>query len=573
MAKGRIGPIALGAILTLVAGAAPLVVAPMPPAAAVSPAPAFRGCLASVPFELSTCDPGLGVSGGYGSISTLSSRTVRLGATTKLQFASGVKDWDTPTSCGDMGCIYPGISWRWPSQAKFAVIAGCGSRDEVCEVRANGSGHGGTDSGEDYTPIYAQLSGAKSGNRGEAYALFIPPEMYRVVNYYQDSTGKPLPVGIPGYPFAIRSGTNPNGTDCVTYDAALFVTAATVPPPDCVKLNMSGWKPDPAGLAQGASIGYLRTDSGIWTIKTFESPPSGALNVAKPIYTSPTIVVGNDDLFSTSKRKPAPDLVATLTPAKDTIAVGETMNVEVAVTAKGDGMPLTEVHFLTDTIVAVTEPLQVTGTAPAPFVLGVGETKKFTVTIKGVAETLPTLPAWVSVWANGKNEFDHVVTAAVNRTMAVTPGPPSPDPFATFDALVTRQWTDFCRTAPTAAQLAAWKADLASGAKTLKHLADLLRGCPDQAGRVDPVLRLYRAYFLRLPDTGGVSYWIGRRRAGTSLDAISAAFATSSEFKTRYGPLTNRKFVELVYQNVLGRAGDSVGLAHWTSLLDLGTKT
>ena len=82
------------------------------------------------------------------------------------------------------------------------------------------------------------------------------------------------------------------------------------------------------------------------------------------------------------------------------------------------------------------------------------------------------------------------------------------------------------------------------------------------------VVRLYQAYFLRRPDTAGYDYWVGQRRAGVSLNEISAAFAASAEFRTIYGSLTNRQFVERVYMNVLGRPGDATGITYWTSQLD-----
>ena len=45
-------------------------------------------------------------------------------------------------------------------------------------------------------------------------------------------------------------------------------------------------------------------------------------------------------------------------------------------------------------------------------------------------------------------------------------------------------------------------------------------------------------------------------------------FADSSEFRSTYGSLTNRQFVELVYRNVLDREGDAAGIAFWTGRLD-----
>jgi hypothetical protein len=99
-----------------------------------------------------------------------------------------------------------------------------------------------------------------------------------------------------------------------------------------------------------------------------------------------------------------------------------------------------------------------------------------------------------------------------------------------------------------------------------------LRRSTDATTNVDPVTRLYFAYLLRIPDAGGLQFWIAKKRAGTTPQQISSSFAASSEFTTRYGNLTNEQFVELVYQNVLGRAGDASGIAYWTGQLDTGAK-
>lgn len=82
--------------------------------------------------------------------------------------------------------------------------------------------------------------------------------------------------------------------------------------------------------------------------------------------------------------------------------------------------------------------------------------------------------------------------------------------------------------------------------------------------------RLYSAYFLRAPDLGGLRYWIGRLQGGQSLQSVSQFFSESSEFQSRYGSLNNGQFVDLVYQNVLGRSPDSSGRAHWVDGLTAG---
>jgi uncharacterized protein (DUF1501 family) len=85
------------------------------------------------------------------------------------------------------------------------------------------------------------------------------------------------------------------------------------------------------------------------------------------------------------------------------------------------------------------------------------------------------------------------------------------------------------------------------------------------------VVRLYRAYFGRSPDSAGLDHWVEARRSGLALTEVSEALAASAEFRSRYGHLTNREFVDLVYRNVLARAPDAAGLEHWTTVLDQGT--
>ena len=85
------------------------------------------------------------------------------------------------------------------------------------------------------------------------------------------------------------------------------------------------------------------------------------------------------------------------------------------------------------------------------------------------------------------------------------------------------------------------------------------------------LIRLYRAVFLRIPDTGGLRYWLDRMAKGTRLTQVAATFAGSKEFKTRYGSLSDAEFVERIYQNVLGRPADPGGRAYWTKKLGAGT--
>jgi hypothetical protein len=82
--------------------------------------------------------------------------------------------------------------------------------------------------------------------------------------------------------------------------------------------------------------------------------------------------------------------------------------------------------------------------------------------------------------------------------------------------------------------------------------------------------RLYLAYFGRLPDVPGLTYWLSVRDSGTSLAEISSLFAASTEFQRRYGALDDQQFVDLVYRNVLTRAGEESGVRYWVGELGRG---
>ncbi len=60
--------------------------------------------------------------------------------------------------------------------------------------------------------------------------------------------------------------------------------------------------------------------------------------------------------------------------------------------------------------------------------------------------------------------------------------------------------------------------------------------------------------------------------AGTTLSSVSDNFASSGEFQTMYGSLSNRDFVRRVYLNVMGREPDAAGYDYWVGLLNRGTR-
>lgn len=96
----------------------------------------------------------------------------------------------------------------------------------------------------------------------------------------------------------------------------------------------------------------------------------------------------------------------------------------------------------------------------------------------------------------------------------------------------------------------------------------------DTQGHVGEVYRLYQAAFDRKPDLAGLGHWIKAREAGYSQDGVAYSFINSPEFQAMYGANpTNAEFVTRLYNNVLDRAPDAGGFAHWVGALNNKTLT
>lgn len=94
----------------------------------------------------------------------------------------------------------------------------------------------------------------------------------------------------------------------------------------------------------------------------------------------------------------------------------------------------------------------------------------------------------------------------------------------------------------------------------------------DGGGIAGQVYRLYQAAFNRVPDGGGLGFWIDAAERGATLPEMADAFIASAEFQRTYGPgLSAEAFVRLLYRNTLHREGDSGGIAWWTAGVTGGT--
>jgi hypothetical protein len=95
------------------------------------------------------------------------------------------------------------------------------------------------------------------------------------------------------------------------------------------------------------------------------------------------------------------------------------------------------------------------------------------------------------------------------------------------------------------------------------------------------LVELYIAFFNRVPDADGLSFWIDQFAGGRSIDLIADDFygaAVQASAVTGYSAsMTNSDFVRIIYENVLGRSGDTAppdeDVAFWADRLASGAST
>lgn len=83
---------------------------------------------------------------------------------------------------------------------------------------------------------------------------------------------------------------------------------------------------------------------------------------------------------------------------------------------------------------------------------------------------------------------------------------------------------------------------------------------------------LFIAFFDRAPRPEGLLYWFKQLYEGTSgLDDLSRYFTDQNEYREKYpDTLSNRQFVETVFENLFDRKPAQSGWDYWTNTLDSG---
>ena len=181
-------------------------------------------------------------------------------------------------------------------------------------------------------------------------------------------------------------------------------------------------------------------------------------------------------------------------------------------------------------------------------------------------------------WVERYQGDDTMLTLAANfiasgESIAIYGEDPTDEEFLTI------VYTNVLGRGPDGGGLAFWLNQLDEGrtrASVLAAFADspenieLSSTAPPMTAPAMEVLRLYRAAFGRVPDAGGLEFWVGQRNGGSSLTNLAGSFIASPEASGYLDTAEDSLFVEALYGNVLNRNADDPGLLFWLGQLTLG---
>ena len=93
---------------------------------------------------------------------------------------------------------------------------------------------------------------------------------------------------------------------------------------------------------------------------------------------------------------------------------------------------------------------------------------------------------------------------------------------------------------------------------------------------VTRLVELYTAFFNRVPDADGMSFWIDEMKSGKTINQVAESFYNAgvnySSLTGFTATMTNTDFINVIYKNVLGRkdGADADGLKFWNDSLTSG---
>lgn len=99
------------------------------------------------------------------------------------------------------------------------------------------------------------------------------------------------------------------------------------------------------------------------------------------------------------------------------------------------------------------------------------------------------------------------------------------------------------------------------------------KAAQESVANVERLIELYIAFFNRVPDADGMSYWLDQLHNGMSINGIASSFYDAGKIYPDLtgfsSDMTDTNFINIIYKNVLGRkdGADAEGLNYWRNEL------
>jgi len=172
-------------------------------------------------------------------------------------------------------------------------------------------------------------------------------------------------------------------------------------------------------------------------------------------------------------------------------------------------------------------------------------------TIGGVQDTYSST-TMAPLPPNGDFDNDGIPNA-IETAESRNPYVKDNDIFAVSRLFAMQQYRDFLGREGDAGGLQFYTDLLNNGTVTRDQVIESFLASPEFTNGLPPIIRLYFATFLRIPDYDGLIFQVNAFRSGAPLTGIATNFTLSPEFTALYGNKTDAEYVQLLYNNVLGR--------------------
>lgn len=186
-------------------------------------------------------------------------------------------------------------------------------------------------------------------------------------------------------------------------------------------------------------------------------------------------------------------------------------------------------------------------------------------------DTNVTAGTTYSYYVEAVNAFG---TSVPSNVVSITPtsGPgPSPTPPSSScsgstanAAFVCALYEDLLGRLADPGGLVTWQAALSSGESRSQVALAILSS---QEYRTDLITAYYEKFLDRAPDPAGLSTWLFAFASGASDEQVIGSILATPEFWADAGS-TPSGFVTGLYENLLGRSPDPVGLADWETFVE-----